>query len=297
MRYKLAVIGIILSLFISVPGCQALGKSLEQMGYTKGGKMVQAAGAAGAALAPFSIDEEVEIGRAMAARLIEASGGIYPDEQLNRYVNLVGRTVALNVDRTDLDASMYQFAILNTNEINAFAAPGGYVLVTKGTLRTITNEAELAGVLAHEISHVDKEHLLSAIKAAHGTEFVSQMVSLYNENDNSKLNKLLGSSSEAGLSVLYKKGLSRECEREADENAVKLLARAGYYPGGLEDFLQRIKGQMAQNNSGFKTLTATHPAPETRIKTIENYSAQKHYQASAGQKLADRYTRYVQGVK
>jgi predicted Zn-dependent protease len=289
MSYKLLIICIVFGLFILAPGCQAIGKSLEQMGYGKEGKIVQAAGAAGAAMAPFSVDEEVEIGRTMAARLIEGSGGVYPNENLNRYVNLVGRTVAMNVSRDDLDSSLYQFAVLNTDEINAFATPGGYILVTLGTLKILQNEAELAGVLAHEISHVDKGHMLTAIKTAHGVESFSKIASLYAENNNNGLNQLLSDTSESGLSILYKKGLSRECEEEADQNAVKLLVKAGYYPGALGNFLGRIKNNSNQNSSVLKTLTATHPTPVTRIKTIDEYSDNKGFDKIPGQKVESRY--------
>jgi predicted Zn-dependent protease len=289
MKCKQIIILFVACIAVVIIGCQQIGKSLEQMGYSKEGKIIQAAGAAGAAVAPFSVDEEVEIGRAMAARLIEGSGGIYPNENLNRYVNLVGRAVALNVRRDDLDSSLYQFGVLNTNEINAFATPGGYILVTMGALKMIQNEAELAGVLAHEISHVDKGHMLTAIKTAHGVEFLSKMVSLYDSNNNSGLNQLLSDSSESGLAILYKKGLSRECEQEADENAVRLLVKAGYYPGALNDFLRRINDTSNQNASVLKTLTATHPAPSTRIKTIDKYSDENGFDKITGQKAEKRY--------
>lgn len=288
MSYKLLVICIVFVLIVIFPGCQAIGKSLEKMGYGKEGKIVQAAGSAGAALAPFSVDEEVEIGRTMAARIIEASGGIYPNDNVNRYVNLVGRSVAMNVSRDDLDSSLYQFAVLNTNEINAFATPGGYVFITLGALKLIGNEAELAGVLAHEISHVDKGHMLKAIKTAHGVEFFSKMVSLYDTNDNNALNQLLSDTSESGLSILYKKGLSRECEQEADENAVKLLVKSGYYPRGLESFLNKINTNK-QSESTLKTLNATHPSTSSRIKTVDKYSDQKGFDKVPGQKVEERY--------
>lgn len=283
-----------LSLFIAVSiitinSCQAMSKALNKAGYEKQAKIVKAAGAAGAALAPFSVDEEVEIGRAMTARVIEASGGIYPDDTLNRYVNLVGRAVAMNVTREDLDSDLYQFAIVNTDEINALAMPGGYIVITLGALKIIQSEAELAGVLAHEVVHIDKGHLISAIKAAHGADFLSQMASIYNENNNSKLNKLLSNSSEYGMTTLYKKGLSRSCEQEADEKAVKLLAECGYYPGGLKDFLNRIK-EISQQQGGFlKTLTATHPNPADRIRTIDEYINKHGLQNVTGQKLDSRY--------
>ncbi|MFH0888146.1 MAG: M48 family metalloprotease [Planctomycetota bacterium] len=301
-------------LIISINSCQAMGKALSQAGYEKQAKVVKAAGAAGAALAPFSVDEEVEIGRAMAARVIEASGGIYPNDTLNHYINLVGRAVAMNVTREDLDSDLYQFAIVNTDEINALAMPGGYIVITIGALKIMQSEAELAGVLAHEVVHIDEGHLISAIKTAHGAEFLSQMASIYNENNNSKLNKLLLNSSEYGMTTLYKKGLSRSCEQEADEKAVKLLAECGYYPGALKDFLNRIKEMSQQQaerqprRSGInsvppvptnvgdpigggllKTLTATHPNPEDRIRTIDEYINKHGLQNVAGQKLDSRY--------
>ncbi|MEK7449235.1 MAG: M48 family metalloprotease [Planctomycetota bacterium] len=290
MNYKRSFnICCLITLIAFLTGCQAMEQILKSTGHEKEARMVKTTATAGAALMPFSIDEEVEIGRTMAARLIEASGGLGPDEKLNRYVNLVGRYIALHVSREDLDSSLYQFAVVNTDEINAFAMPGGYILITRGALKNIQNESELAGVLAHEIAHVDKGHMLSAIKTAYGMQFLGQMAEIYNEKNNNKLNQMLSNSSEFGLTTLYQKGLSRESEEEADQEAVKLLAACGYQPDGLKNFLNRIKDQGNQNASFLKTLAATHPNPLERIKTIDDYLARKNLDKTTGQSLTERY--------
>jgi predicted Zn-dependent protease len=281
----LKISAIIIFTAVITCGCQLLS-SLKK-GDVDYVKLAQAGKSAVAAVAPFSIDEEVEIGRSMSAKLIQGSGGIYPNDSVNRYVNLVGRGIAMHVNRDDLDSSMYQFVVLNTQEVNAFAAPGGYVFITLGALRLIQNEAELAGVLAHEISHVDKSHMLSSIKAAHGVNFFSQVVSAY--NDNSQLNALLAKTTDVGLDIIYKKGFSQEYEKEADENALKFLVNSGYDPNGLENFLNKIKSTSDANKSMFKALTSTHPGTTERLKSMDQYSDRKGFSKMPGQKLEGRY--------
>lgn len=287
MRFKKCLLVLVMAAVFS--SCQALAKSLEKAGYDKEAKIIRTGQSAVAAVKPFSIDEEVEIGRAMAARIITAGGGIYPDEELNRYVNLVGRAVAFQVSRSDLPADMYQFAVLNSQDINAFAVPGGYILITLGSLKIIETEAELAGVLAHEIAHIDRGHLINDIKTAHGAEFLSQLTSLLTNNDNSNLNKLLATSSDSGISTLYQKGLSRSAEEEADHYAVKYLINTGYTAGSLVTFLDRLKDKYTRNDSVIQQLKATHPDTDDRIKTIEKYLAEKQIDKNSGKAVSERY--------
>lgn len=295
MNRKQVVTVLLICGLIFASGCQQLEKALRAKGLGKEADAVKTATLVGTVAFPFSVDQEVEIGRAMAARIIEMSGGIYPDENLNRYVNLVGRAVAINVSREDLSAELYQFAVVNTDEINAIAMPGGYIIITMGALKAIGSEAELAGVLAHEIAHIDKGHLLKAIKSEKGLELLSQMADAYNKNDNESLNKSLFTSSESGIGTLFTKGLSRENEEEADETAVKLLVKTGYQPTVLTDFLNRIKEK--KDSSFMKTLSATHPDTSHRIKTIDKYLAEKGWNNFNGQKLEERYKTALQGVK
>ncbi len=123
-------------------GNQRLAKTIRGGGNLIGG------------LLPIGYEEEQTIGQAIALQVIARYGGVYDQPDLTRYVNLVGRAVALTCDRADIE---YRFAILNHDSINAFAAPAGYIFVTRGLLKTVRNEAELATVLGHEIGHVTAE--------------------------------------------------------------------------------------------------------------------------------------------
>lgn len=113
------------------------------------------------ALQPIGEEEEIVLGEAVAVEAFSRFGGEYPNQAWNRYINLVGKTIAEVSDRPTLN---YHFAILNSQEQNAFAAPGGYIFITVGLLKTLKNEAELGGVLAHEIAHVTKQHMLETIR-------------------------------------------------------------------------------------------------------------------------------------
>jgi predicted Zn-dependent protease len=278
-------------------GCDALQKALKEKGMDKAAAGVGVIQNAAAIAAPFSIDEEVEIGRAMAARMIALSGGIYPDEKLNHYVNLVGRAAALTAGREDLPADMYQFAVLNSEEINAFAMPGGYVFITLGSLRIIRSEAELAAVLSHEIAHVDKRHLLSAIKTGYLKDLSADLLTLIEKNNNDSLNKILGSTSDFGVGTLLKNGLSRECEAEADHQAVKFLVNSGYPSGALVEFLGKINEKTSQNDSGIKQLSATHPDMASRIKAINAFISERQFNPNAGQLDAERFTEFTKEIK
>jgi len=110
-------------------------------------------------VAASDITEEVRFGREVAARVI-ARYGLYENLQLMKYVNLVGKVLAMSTNRPELE---FRFAVLNTDEINAYAAPGGYIFVTRGALAKMRDEAELAGVLAHEIGHVVEKHVVKEL--------------------------------------------------------------------------------------------------------------------------------------
>jgi len=272
-----------------LPGCGALEKLAKAKGLDKELKVVQSAASA---FLPMGVDEEIEIGRAMSARIIQSSGGLYQDEPLTIYVNLVGRTVARQAKRTDLPDSFYQFGILNSDEINAFALPGGYILITKGTLKLVENEAELAGVLGHEIAHVDEAHLAKAIKTAHGAQFVNDLTAVYQKNDNAGINRFLASSSETGLTTLYQRGLSRENEADADTHAVKYIAAVGYDPAAYLRFLTRLQSLETQQAGLLKTLQATHPPVTERMQVVQNALAKSG--AAGGKELAERYQKISQ---
>ena len=171
------------------------------------------------ALQPIGEEEEITLGEAVAVEAFNRFGGEYPNPQWTRYVNLVGKTVAEFSDRPTLE---YHFAILNSQEQNAFAAPGGYIFITVGLLKTLKNETELAGVLAHEIAHVTKQHMLETIRRGAVLGSVSELTLTAMKQNPEMFSNVIDQMTE----VLFTKGLDKEKEFEADVVGVEYAYRA-----------------------------------------------------------------------
>ena len=208
------------------------------------------------------IDEprEIEIGRQLAAVLL-GSKPLHPDLALQRYVNQLGRWISLQSARPQLP---WTFGVLDDPGVNAFAAPGGYIFVTKGLVDRV-DEAELAGILAHEITHVIDRHHLQALRAKARAGIATQVFS-------SQLNNNLGGAVSAQLLALgrdlYSSGLDQDDEFDADRNGVTLAARAGFDPYGLPSVLQQLR-TAAPDNPLFSLSLRTHPAPQLRLDQLE----------------------------
>jgi len=233
------------------------------------------------------IDEarEIEIGRQLAAVLL-GSKPLHPDPALQRYVNQLGRWIGLQSSRPQLP---WSFAVLDDPGFNAFAAPGGFVFVTKGLVDRV-DEAELAGILAHEINHVTERHHLQALRTKARAGIASQALA-------SQLNNNLGGVVSAQLLALgrdlYSSGLDQDDEFQADRLGVVLAARAGLDPYGLPSVLQQLR-TAAPDNPLFSLSLRTHPAPQLRLDRLEDamgsrldgFSGQPRVPLS--QRLADR---------
>ena len=210
-----------------------------------------------------TIDEarEIEIGRQLAAVLL-GSKPLYPDMALQRYVNQLGRWISLQSSRPDL---AWTFAVLDDGGYNAFAAPGGYIFVTKGLIDRVADESELAGILAHEIAHVVQRHHLQAMRKTARAGALTQVIG-------SQLNNNLGGALSSQLlnlgRNLYAKGLDQEDEFEADRLGVALAARAGFDPYGLVAVLQQLR-TATPDNPVFTLSLSTHPAPQARLDQVE----------------------------
>ncbi|MDZ7937321.1 MAG: M48 family metalloprotease [Rhodoferax sp.] len=209
------------------------------------------------------IDEpkEIEMGRQLSAVLLGAKP-LHPDMALQRYVNRLGRWVSLQSDRPNLP---WTFAVLDDVGYNAFAAPGGYVFVTKGLIDSVADESELAGILAHEIHHVIAKHHLKALRKSAQTGLLTRVVASQLSND------LQGAVSAQLLALgreVYSKGLNQEDELEADRNGVALATRAGFDPYGLIAVLQQLRTVKA-DNPVFTLALSTHPATQLRIDQLE----------------------------
>lgn len=211
--------------------------------------------------ADISEPQEISLGEGIASNLLGAAP-LLDNPAVQEYVNRVGRWLTLQTERPDLP---WQFGVLDDNDVNAFAAPGGYVFITKGLLAKMNSEAELAGVLAHEISHVLRKHHLQAIKKGARTELLSDLANdaIKNTGTDPRFSKLVSAGTE-----VYARGLDKNDEFEADRMGVVIAARAGYDPYGLPAVLQTLQS-LNPSDSHLALMFKTHPAVGDRLDLLD----------------------------
>ena len=211
-----------------------------------------------------SIDEprEIEIGRQLAAVLL-GSKPLHRDMALQRYVNQLGRWISLQSERPHLP---WTFVVLDDPGYNAFAAPGGYVFVTKGLIDRCADEAELAGILAHEITHVTAKHHLHAMRKTAQSGVFKQLVA--SQIKSSAVGNLVASQLMELGRTLYSRGLDQTDEFDSDRTGVALATRAGFDPYGLVAALQQLR-TATPDNPMFTLALATHPPAQARLEQLE----------------------------
>lgn len=222
-------------------------------------KLVQAA-------RPISEAEEYRVGRAVAASFL-AEYPLHANLQLNRYVNEVGLAVARKSKRPS-PYQGYHFAVLDSPDPNAFACPGGIILVTRGFIRLCNNEDELAALLAHEVAHVAHRDGIKSIKKALWTEVVTLIRTERSKQRNGPLAKLVDLYGDAVLDVrktIAVNGYSRRAEWAADHEALLTLARAGYNPKALVTLLEK----MARVDKSGRGIFRTHPPAALRLAKLK----------------------------
>jgi predicted Zn-dependent protease len=206
--------------------------------------------------------QEIEIGQGIAANLLGAAP-LVRDVNLQKYVNRVGLWLALQTERPDLP---WRFGVIDTPNVNAFAAPGGTILITRGLYEKLRNESELAGVLAHEIVHVLQKHQLKAIKSAMGREWKMDIAAAAAEQKGNSDARNSLKAFTAGTE-LFARGLDKRDEYEADRMGVVIAARAGYNPYGLVGSLQTLDAVNAQDGA-MALMFKTHPSPAKRLEQL-----------------------------
>jgi beta-barrel assembly-enhancing protease len=237
----------------------------------------------GKAVKDIDQPEEISIGRDVASRLLGAAP-LVPNAGLQRYVNHVGRWLAAQTERPDLP---WQFGVLDSPNVNAFAVPGGTIFITKGLLDRMRNEAELAGVLGHEIVHVLRKHHLKAIqKGAQSALAGDAMSAALKDRAGPARDKLISFGTE-----MYSRGLDKSDELEADRMGIVIAARAGYDSYGLPSVLQTLQAMSAQDST-LALMFKTHPAPADRLLELDKFQATLDAHASQAQ-LADRFLRQI----
>jgi predicted Zn-dependent protease len=227
-----------------------------------------------------TLEEEVTIGRQISGNLLGAAP-LVDDAKLQAYVNRVGRWVALQSGRPDLK---WTFGVIESSDINAFAAPGGYVFVTRGLYVRLQDEAQLAGVLGHEIGHVQQKHHLKVLQqqqlVSAGSDVLSKKI-----KGGEMAQRLIGSGAE-----ILARGLDKSAEFEADRIGVVLAVRAGYDPYGLPAVLQDMGG-VAKGSSSVELLFKTHPAPDERLAQLSDAMGERFDATKGTRALPERLYR------
>ena len=248
-------------------------------------KVLETAGKVAQGPAPISETQEISMGRGIASNLLGAAP-LLDNRPVQKYVNQVGRWLTLNAERPDLP---WHFAVLDDEDVNAFAAPGGYIFITKGLLVHIKSEAELAGVLAHEISHVLRRHHVEAIRKSTRTSIITDFAKdgLKDSGLGSVLTNLIGVGTE-----LYARGLDKNDEYEADRMGVVIAARAGYDPYGLPAVLQTLQS-MNPTHSNLALMFKTHPSLPDRLDLLDRTMSGSMDRFEAQPDLANRFTKVI----
>jgi len=235
-------------------------------------------GGASAAFKDYSPAEQRALGKEFSSVLLGARP-LLRNEIVQRYVNQVGWWVAMQAEvPKDKNGQAVHFAwrfgVIDSDAVNAYATPGGYVFVTVGLMRKLNNEAELAGVLAHEIAHVVRGHYLAALKKGGFAQMAGGIIQTQMSN---------GAMSEAMVNAvrnIYAKGLDQSDEFDADRQGMLYAARAGYQADGLPQVL-RMYAANSTADVNFQLFFNTHPAPAERVGRLEPLVGSKFANAAS----------------
>jgi predicted Zn-dependent protease len=223
--------------------------------------------------------EEQQLGEQVSLKVRDRYG-VVQDAGVHKYVSLVGLSMAQGSTRPNLP---WKFIVLDTDGVNAFAAPGGYVHITRGALALIKSEAELAGVLGHEIIHITEKHTIRAIQKSKSVQMAaSETLS----NNSSLMEKAVT----ATYDNIVERGFGREDENESDEKGAALANKAGYAPNGLVGFLTTLK-ERNKNSTEKRGLFASHPQMQERLDRITRQIGSQKLTASAT--LQPRYAKHI----
>lgn len=232
--------------------------------------------------------QEIAMGRE-ADEQIQAEMGVYGDEALARYIHDLGTSLAAKSERPNLP---WQFRVIDDPIVNAFALPGGFIYVTRGILAHLDSEAELVGVLGHEIGHVTGRHSVEQMsKAELATLGLGVAVIAAGEEG-----RRYGGLAQAGLGVLFLK-FGRDDERQADSLGLRYLTRAAYDPREMPHVFRTLDRVSSAAGAGrIPNWLATHPAPEDRIQRLTAAIAQLPPEAQSGAVNRDAYVERLAGL-
>lgn len=236
------------------------------------------------------IAEEVAFGREVAARVI-ARYGLDQDPKLMKYVNLVGRIIAQTTNRPEIE---FHFAVLKTDDINAYAAPGGYVFITRGALFQMQDESELAGVIAHEMGHIVEKHVVKELKIKGSDESAGAGLAAMIGGSSQSARTAFSQAVDKALDMLFKEGYKREDEIQADKDAALFCALSGYEPTGLVKYFERLNAAKGKNT---EVLDKTHPSFVDRIAWLKGTIVQEGVDTGSYKSYQERFADVVKQIK
>ena len=292
---------LVLAAALALTGCQAVKQgaadilaSTGKVSQEDAEAIVKTAEVLRSTFAEITEEEEYYIGRATAALILSKYKPLR-NAALNAYVNAMGTAVAYSSARPETYAG-YHFLVLDTEEVNAMAAPGGFIFVTKGLVKRCRDEETLAAILAHEVGHVAARHGLQSIKRSRLIDAFKLIGSEAAERlDSEKLTKLTGIFEGVlgdVVETLVERGYDRKFEYEADKLALSYAVRTGYSPAGLADFLAGMDQRKPEGPAAgwFKT----HPSPADRLTRVKTETAAL---GAVPAKLDVRTARFAAAVK
>ncbi len=202
--------------------------------------------------------QELAIGEGMAKQ-VETSDTVLADSSWQNYVDGVGQKIASVCDRRDIN---YHFTVIQSDQVNAFATPGGYLFIYTGLLRNMDNEAELAAVMAHEVSHVVARHGIKRLQASLGVAMAYQLA--FGKDAGQSLNAAIS----AGMGLIFA-GYSRDNEREADRYGIYYMEKAGYDPQAAVTMFEKLAALGSGTGGVYEQLTSDHPETAERIQNAK----------------------------
>ena len=228
-------------------------------------------------------EREINFGRGVSAKIL----GKYPilrDEGTVRYISQIGTGISAQLGRPEL---RYYFGILDTDEVNAFAAPGGYIFVTKGALKLMRNEAQLAGVLAHELAHIDQKHIVLKLKLQSTDRSVTSGIAQVLGGASLSAKIAFERLNDLAFKMLMEEGLSKEDEADADQKALEMLMSTGYDLQSYLDYLLSLKPYLEQGQA--KVLSKTHPTIEFRYNNLREFIIKNNLEKFQGKNNEIRF--------
>lgn len=282
----LLLAGVVLALAITFAGCAMLESAVGELGAagiasgpSQGARLAQTglktlSDVADASSSPFTPEQEYYIGRSVAATILDQYDP-YDNQHVTAYVNRLGQSLAIASPRPQLYHG-YTFLVLDTDEINAFATPGGHVFISRGMLALTRSEDELAAVLAHEIGHVALRHGLGSIRTARVISAVQDgmfdALETVTDEQLAEVTQVFSDTTGDVVDTLVTRGYSGATERQADAEAVTILMRVGYDPYALVRVLEQMdQAQKAEyeGSAERRGFSKTHPRPQSRIFDLE----------------------------